>query len=132
MNIAFFVKPKSMLTCLRPDTSLAGCIARFGQAEGDALPVIDREGSYLGRLTRETLLCSLAEGLPTEADLRRLKVTDLSLEEDAPLPVTAPMEDLLAAAEGRSFVPITDDLGHFIGIVDCGRLSAELSRTAEH
>ncbi len=119
MNIAYFIKPKSMVPYLYEDCSLRRglrCMRGSGRAE---LPVLSDAGKYRGAVSEGDLLRYLADCVWGDASVRDVKLKDLlCADRTRALPVTAPMEELLHSAARQSFVPVTDDTGSFVGIVE--------------
>ncbi|MGM9646663.1 MAG: CBS domain-containing protein [Eubacteriales bacterium] len=130
MNIAFFVKPKSMVTYLYEDNTLARGLSRLRESGYTALPVLSRDGKYLGTVSEGDFLWYLADKKPRAVAPHDAKIRDiLRTDRVRPMPVTTSMEDLLACVAEQNFVPVVDDIGSFIGIVgrsDIIRYFAEL------
>ena len=89
-----------------------------------AIPVISREGKYMGTVSEgDFLWCLLSEEAGRHAtrrlkDLERLYVRDILREDGAPpVGITVSMEELLTSAMNQNFVPVVDDLENFIGII---------------
>ncbi|MBQ8288998.1 MAG: CBS domain-containing protein [Clostridia bacterium] len=118
MNIAFFVRPKSMVTYLYADSSLTRGLSRLRESGYSALPVLSGEGKYLGAVSEGDFLWYLADRQLRNSALRNAKIRDLLRTERAQaMPVTTSMEELLRCAMEQNFVPVVDDVGSFIGIV---------------
>ncbi|MBQ8381884.1 MAG: CBS domain-containing protein [Clostridia bacterium] len=118
MNIAFFVKPKSMVTYLYGDHSLTRGLSRLRESGYSALPVLSRDGKYLGTVSEGDFLWYLADRKARDTAPRDAKIRDLLHTDRAKaMPVTTSMEELLRCATEQSFVPVVDDVGSFIGIV---------------
>lgn len=84
-----------------------------------AIPVISRQGEYIGTITEGDFLWSLknkfsldlkqAEEVPLAGVKRRMQFAAISID--------ANMEELISRAMNQNFVPVIDDKGIFIGIV---------------
>lgn len=123
MNLAFFLKPKSTITYLYDDSSLQRGLCKLRESGYSALPVLSREGKYLGVVSEGDFLWYLAESHSRQTALRDTKLRDLlSLHphRTRPMPITTSMEELLHCASRQNFVPVVDDTGSFIGIVSRG------------
>lgn len=119
MNILFFLTPKSEVDFIYDDFTLRQAIEKMDYHGYTAVPILDRQGRYVG---------TLAEG-----DILRVlkKEYDLDLKEAEGIPVTsipksrqvqsvhasARMEDLIERATSQNFVPVIDDQDKFIGII---------------
>ena len=118
MNLAFFLKPKSMVTYLYDDCSLQRGLNRLRGSGYAALPVLSRDGKYQGVVSEGDFLWYLADGEHRPTALRDAKLRDiLHTDRARPMPVTTSMDDLLLCAMEQNFVPVIDDVGSFIGIV---------------
>lgn len=119
MNILFFLTPKSEVAYLYDDYSLRQAIEKMQHYRYSAVPIINRNGNYMGTITEGDLLWHIKE--------KRLK--DLYDAEDVPLsevdrhwynePVNAQcdIDDLVMSCMNQNFVPVIDDNHTFIGIV---------------
>ncbi len=119
MNIAFFVKPKSMTVYLYEDNTVARGLVRLKESGGSALPVLSREGKYKGTVSEGDFLWYLADSAhcsspPWETEIASLLHPDRA----ASVPVTTAIEDLPPLAWEQSFVSVVDDSGSFVGIVE--------------
>lgn len=119
MNILFFLKPKSEIAYLYDHFTLRQALEKMKHYGYAAIPVIDKEGRYVGTLSEGDLLWAVVERDAVENPSREhVKVKDIAKgRQIVPVNVNAEIEDLLLAAMNQNFVPVTDDRGLFIGIV---------------
>lgn len=118
MNLAFFLKPKSMVTYLYDDYSLRKGLTKLLESGFSSLSVLTREGKYVGMVSEGDFLRYLAERAHSVQELHEAKLTAiLHTEKAKAVPVTTSMEELLSLAAEQNFVPVVDDFGSFIGIV---------------
>jgi len=117
MNILFFLTPKAVCAYLYSDYSVRQALEKM---EGYAtLPILDREGRYVGSLTEGDLLWAVKNicGM----DLKRTEGTgimEISHRKDyAPVSVNTEMKDIIAKAVDQNFVPVVDNKDSFIGLV---------------
>lgn len=84
-----------------------------------AVPVINGEGKYIGTITEGDLLWKLKNTPDLSFDgTRNIWLKDIPRRlENKPVSINAHMEDLLSLATHQNFVPVTDDVGTFIGII---------------
>ena len=92
-----------------------------------AVPVIDRDGKYLGTINEGDLLWFIVQGEGGEPhtmaieSLEKFKVSEIDLNRkkhaNPTAHITDSVEDLIASTLTANFVPVTDDRGLFIGIV---------------
>ncbi len=118
MNVAFFLQPKSMVAYLFSDYTLRKGLARLKESGYTALPVLSRDGKFLGVVSEGDFLWYLADRDLRADALGDAKVADIThTDRMKPVPVTTSMDDLLRTAAAQNFVPVVDDSGSFIGIV---------------
>ena len=124
MNIAYFLIPKSNVAYLYDDCTIRQGLEKMRHHGYTAIPVIDREGRYVGTVSEGDFLWRMLdpdhvseEPSFTMKDMERLHVRDILKGNHPPVPITVSVEDLLQSAMTQNFVPVVDDLGHFIGIV---------------
>lgn len=119
MNILFFLTPKCDVAYVEEEDSLRNALEKMEYHRYSAIPVLTRDGKYAGTLTEGDLLWEIKNHL--HLDLRgaeRLKVKDIPMKNHyEPVGVSSSMEGLVQRALTQNFVPVTDDLSHFIGIV---------------
>ncbi|MDO5540973.1 MAG: CBS domain-containing protein [Eubacteriales bacterium] len=119
MNVLFFLTPKSEVAYLYEDYSLRQAIEKMEHYRYSAVPIINREGIYIGTITEGDLLWHMKE----------IQLKDLYNAEDIPLtsikrhwynePVNAQsnIEDVIMTSLKQNFVPVIDDKNIFIGII---------------
>ena len=124
MNIAYFLIPKSDVAYLYDDCTFRQGLEKMRHHGYTAIPVIDREGRYVGTVSEGDFLWRMLdpdhvseEPSFTMEDMERLRVRDILKGNHPPVPITVSVEDLLQSAMTQNFVPVVDDLGRFIGIV---------------
>lgn len=121
MNLAFFLKPKSMVAFLYDDYSLRKGLTKLRESGFSALPVLTREGKYVGVVSEGDFLWYLADRAHSPEELHETKLRSiLHTDRAKAVPVTISMEELLFLASEQNFVPVVDDCGSFIGIVRRG------------
>ena len=59
MNIAFFLTPKNEVVCGNQDATMRQVMEKMEHHGYTAIPIIDREGKYVGTLTEGDLLWKL-------------------------------------------------------------------------
>lgn len=119
MNILFFLTPKSEVACVYEDDSLRQALERMEYHKYSSVPMLRRDGKYVGTLTEGDLLWGIknqynlnlreAENIPVTTIRRRM--------DNLPVNAKSDMEDLIDKALNQNFVPVIDDRGYFIGII---------------
>ena len=124
MNIAYFLLPKNRVAYLRDDYTFRQGLEKMRHHGYRAIPVIDREGHYVGTVNEGDFLWKLLDADTAEAEQLSMKAMEnfhvrdiLSTEQYPPVRITVTMEELMNSAMKQNFTPVVDDLGSFIGIV---------------
>ena len=117
MNILFFLKPKGELAYLYDDSALRQGLEKLERSGFTAIPVINRNGEYIGTITEGDMLWTLKNKF--SLDLRAAE--DVSIQtvrrRARPISIDSNIEDLFSKAMNQNFVPVIDDKQIFIGIV---------------
>ena len=125
MNILFFLSPKQDLMYVYDDFTLRQTLEKWENNRYASIPVLNRQGKYVGTLTEGDILWGL----------KKFHGLDLEAAEDIPISafphkrdykavtVTTSMDQLIEAAMNQNFVPVVDDRGIFIGIVRSRQIS---------
>ncbi len=123
MNIAFFLKPKGSVAFLYSDFTVRQALEKMRHYGYAAIPVINRDGKYIGTVSEGDFLWYLSDRFSENIDVNRktLEETPLSklIKKDTykTARITANVNDLVALSLEQNFVPVTDDFESFIGIV---------------
>ena len=119
MNILFFLTPKSEVEFVYEDYSLRQTIEKMEQYRYSEVPIINREGRYVGTITEGDLLWYVKD--ECDLDLRKaenVKIAGIRRKRKTmAVSVNARMEDLMEKVLNQNFVPVVDDNDIFIGIV---------------
>jgi len=118
MNIIFLLKTKSELAYLYSDETFAAGMEKLLSSGYSAIPVIDREGGYVGSVREGDFLRRLAEGDSAPSALADLPIAQILRSDFIPaVQVDAQLGELLTMAQNQNFIPVVDGRGAFIGIV---------------
>ena len=125
MNIAFFMRPKQDVTFVYSDFTVRQVLEKMHASKYTAIPVLRRDGTYLGTVSEGDLLWFIVKGEGGEPHTMAIeKLEDFSLTDMFPLATKNPpcligssIDDLIIRAMETNFVPIVDDRDMFIGIV---------------
>lgn len=119
MNILFFLTPKSDVAHIYDDDNLRDALEKMEYHRYTAVPILTRQGKYIGTLTEGDLLWYIKNQLNLNLlEARRIQVTEIPRRSDNnPVHANSKMEDLLDKAMKQNFVPVLDDSNTFIGIV---------------
>ena len=129
MNIAFLLQPKQRVAYLYGDKSLRQGLEKMRHHGYTAVPVIDREGCYLGTISEGDFLWQiLAMDTLDMKDLEHVQIQDvLQPGSYPPVPITVSVEELLNSAMNQNFIPVVDDYNSFIGLVTRREIISRLS-----
>ena len=119
MNILFFLTPKSEVAYIHDDESLRQVLEKMEYHKYSAVPIISRQGTYVGTITEGDLLWYIKNQLDLNLqEARRILITNVPRRSDnTPVSIDSNMEDLLDKAMKQNFVPVLDDKKSLIGIV---------------
>lgn len=119
MNILFFLTPKSEVAFIYHDETLRQALEKMEYHKYSAVPVISRQGSYIGTITEGDMLWGIKNQYNLNLkDAEHVSVATIKRRLDnRPVCVDASMEDLVDKALNQNFVPVVDDQKNFIGII---------------
>ncbi len=119
MNIAFFLLPKQEVVSVHENATLRQTLERMEHHRYTAVPVIGDSGEYRGTVTEGDLLWFLKNRPDLSFDqLHRVSLSEVPMRlNNRAVRIDAEMIDLITLAKTQNFVPVVDDMNHFIGIV---------------
>ncbi|MBP1547955.1 MAG: CBS domain-containing protein [Oscillospiraceae bacterium] len=119
MNTAMLLKPKVMVAYIYGDLLAGEGLKEFIEHGYTAVPVIDREGMYLGVVSERDFLYRVLEtGCVDSINTDDLTVADLaSCSRFESVTIDADIETLFNRIIEQNFVPVVDSRGMFSGIV---------------
>ncbi|MGG7142260.1 CBS domain-containing protein [Clostridium nigeriense] len=119
MNIAFFLTPKNEVIYEYLDSTMRQVIEKMEHHGYTAIPLIDKDGKYVGTLTEGDLLWKLKNTPDLNfRNTENVRVNDISRKrKHKSVSISADVESLISLATSQNFVPVVDDEGIFIGII---------------
>lgn len=119
MNISFYLIPKSEVTFLHDDTSVGQALRCLHGNRYQTVPVIDREGHYVGTVTEGDFLWNLIEDYHMDMEaMRNIKVQSIRKKWCyKAVSIDADIDELDKYIIDQNFVPVVDGRNVFIGIV---------------
>lgn len=119
MNIAFFLTPKNEVVCESIDGTMRQVMERMERYGYTAIPLIDKNGKYVGTITEGDLLWKLKNTPDLNfKNTESVKVSQISRRVyHKSVLINADIESLINLAVNQNFVPVVDDNGIFIGII---------------
>ena len=118
-NILFFLTPKCDVVYVYEDANIRQVLEKIRYHKYTAMPIISREGKYVGTITEGDLLWKMAdENIATFEEAEEIPISAISRRVmNHPVNAEAHMENLIDLAIRQNFVPVVDDDNVFIGIV---------------
>ena len=119
MNVLMLLKPKETVKYIFDTNTLRQGLEKMCAHSYTAIPVISEDGKYVGTVSEGDFLyyiVDLRNNSVTEKEKHR--VSDIIRPSFNPaVEIDVTMEELLHRAIHQNFIPVTDSLGTFIGIV---------------
>ena len=119
MNILFFLKPKAEVAFVYDYHTLSQAMEIMEYHKYSSIPMINREGKYVGTITEGDLLWGLKKlNILNLKGAEDIAITKIARRADyRPVSADSNMEDLMEKAMDQNFVPVIDDQQNFIGII---------------
>ena len=119
MNILFFLKPKAEVAFVYDYHTLRQAMEIMEYHKYSSIPMINREGKYVGTITEGDLLWGLKKlNILNLKGAEDIAITKIARRADyRPVSADSIMEDLMEKAMDQNFVPVIDDQENFIGII---------------
>lgn len=119
MNIMRFVVPKSLVEYVGVDSSVRQALEKMRYHRYVAIPVIDKEGKYVGTLRTDDIFSYFLDNKTFDARAAERDGIESLLDKNYSPPVyhDASMSELIEKVKEHNFVPVVDDRGCFIGII---------------
>lgn len=133
MNILFFLTPKENVAHVDEDDTLRQVLEKMQHHGYTAIPLLARNGTYIGTITEGDLLWFLKDrNFPELKQLEDMPITAIERRRDnKAVNIAEPMEDLFDKVLNQNFVPVVDDKRVFIGIVTRKDVLSYLAKKAE-
>ena len=119
MNIMRFVIPKSMVEYVTEDSTVRQGIEKMRFHRYVAIPVLDKEGKYIGTLRNDDILKYLLEqgSFDAKASEKEGVINIIGGSYVEPGYHTSSLGEVIEVVKEHNFVPVVDDRGCFIGII---------------
>lgn len=119
VNIFFMLHPKNTVEYLYSDDTVRHGLERIRECGYAALPVIDRDGKYVGAVSEGDFLRAFTDTHLYSDDAQEDYVISdiMRINWNPPVNVTAPVDELVLQVMDQNFLPVTDDRGCFVGII---------------
>ena len=117
MNTAMLIKPKSQVSYLYSDMDAHEGLREFIKTGFTAIPVIDREGLYIGVVSERDFLYRILDR-EDASDADSVTLGDLaSVSRFETVQIDADYATLFDKIISQNFIPVIDSRGMFSGIV---------------
>jgi len=119
MNILLFLTPKKDVAYLYDDFSIRQALEKMEYHRYSAIPIISRNGNYVGTLTEGDILWYLKNNHSLDINKAEdIKMNRIPRKQDnKPISASADISDVYQMATNQNFIPVVDDDGTFIGII---------------
>ncbi len=119
MNVLRFMIPKSLVEYVTEEHTVRQALEKMRYHRYAAIPVLDKEGGYIGTLRNDDILKYFLDSGSFDARAAERDGVVEILDGDYSRPVyhNASMNELIEKVKEHNFVPVVDDRGCFIGIV---------------
>lgn len=119
MNIIKLLIPKCFIAYLESHNTLRQGLEKMRSHGYTAIPVITKEGVYVGTIREGDFLWNIIDRDETEMkSLEKIPIKDLIHRDfNPPVHISSSMKELLERAKNQNFVPVVDDRGFFVGII---------------
>lgn len=119
MNILFLLTPKSEVAHIVETESLRQVLEKMEKHGYTAIPLLSKNGKYIGTITEGDLLWHLKEhNFPEPEEMAEIPITTIRRHRDnTAVHVREKMEGLFEKVANQNFVPVVDDDRVFIGII---------------
>lgn len=119
MNVLFFLTPKSEVTYVYADDKLSKVMDVIEEKGFTAIPMIDRQGHYVGSVTEGDILRVIREKRELNLEcIGEIAVANIPRKTDIKaVSGTADMNDMIKRALEQNYVPVVDDDNIFSGII---------------
>ena len=119
MILLFLLKRKAEVAFVYDYHTLRQAMEIMEYHKYSSIPMINREGKYVGTITEGDLLWGLKKlNILNLKEAEDIAITKIARRADyRPVSADSNMEDLMEKAMDQNFVPVIDDQQNFIGII---------------
>lgn len=111
--------PKNKVAYINEDSTVRQALEKMEFHRYSAIPILDREGGYVGTLTEGDLLWAVKNRFNLNLKAaENIIVSSIPRNRDnLPVTIEATFGDLVEKAVNQNFIPVLDGKSSFIGIV---------------
>lgn len=129
-SILFYLTPKSQVAFCIDNFTLRQVVEKMDYHHYTAMPILNKEGKYVGTITEGDLLWTIRErnSLNYQAS-EQIPLQEINLKRKyKTVNISSSISNLLETVENQNYVPVVDDNGIFIGIVTRKSVLKELAK----
>ncbi|HOW37824.1 MAG TPA: CBS domain-containing protein [Candidatus Izemoplasmatales bacterium] len=119
MEIMAFMKPKVEVVFVFDDQTIREAMEKMEKFRFTSIPIIHREGFYVGTLTEGDLLWEIKNA--AKFDMKKAEAYPVGkvrrFRDYEPIHLSANIDELIIKASNENFVPVIDSHDQFVGIV---------------
>ena len=119
MNILLLLTPKRDVAFINDDFTLRQALEKMEFHRYSAIPILNRQGNYIGTLTEGDVLWFLKNN--TQLNLKKAEEMPVNsiprIRDNFPVKIDTDLDDLVAKSINQNFIPVLDDQNLFIGII---------------
>ena len=128
-NVLLLLTPKGSLACLDDSMNVRQAYEKMKAHGYMAVPLISKDGEYLGTITEGDILHCLVNHHCLIGDLCDIGITEILRKNYTPaVKVDADLSTILEVIMGQNFVPVVDDRNILMGIVTRKAVLRELTK----
>ncbi len=117
-NILLFLTPKNSVEYVLDSFTVRQTLEKMEFHHYSAIPVLDKDGKYVETISDGDLLVAIKDHKLNWEEAMKVKILDLHLLRNIkPINIEKTMDDLIELIVSQNFVPVIDDMEHFIGII---------------
>ena len=119
MDISAFLKPKNEVILTYDDQSIHDALETMEKSRYTSIPIISRDGRYVGTLTEGDLLWEIKNTAQFNIKkAEKILVGQMHrLRDYESIHISENIDQLIIKASNENFVPVINDSGLFVGIV---------------
>jgi CBS domain-containing protein len=127
MNIFSFLTPKAEVAYLYNDFSIRQALEKMEYHHYSRIPVLNRDGEYIGDITEGDLLWFIKSKNLNMASIEILGISEIPQTKKLDkITIDSSFDDLLEIIINQNYVPVVDDRNKFIGIITRTKVMSHL------
>lgn len=119
MNILFFILTKEKVHYVYESFSLRQVLEKMDNCGYASLPILNNNGEYVGTITEGDILRFIKKYNDlTLKNSEKISLKQIAVKREVKsIKIYSNIEDLLEISLDQNYVPVVDDMNHFIGII---------------